>query len=103
MDEVDCAQFLHLREIEREGVDGSLEFLFRVAGDPGEGLEAVDVQVADVFLLRAPAMDFDLDLLGELQRQVFDVNARSPVNIGRVFTSHQAYAHGILRLRYRLG
>ncbi len=99
VDEVDLAELFHGAEVEGEGVYGGFEFFFGVSRDLGWGFVAADVEVAFVFALGAPAVDFDFDFAGELAGEVFDVDAGPAVDVGWVLAGHEAYAHGVTGLR----
>ena len=86
-------QRLDLGEVEAEGFERGLELSGGAVGDLGPGLLPADVEVADVRVLLAPAVDFDFDLLGELAAQVFDVDAGAAVDVGRIFLGEERCAH----------
>ena len=94
VDKVDLPEGFHLGEIEGEGVDGGLPFFFRAGGDLGRWLLAGDVKVAFIRGLLAPAVDLDLNFLGEFAAEILDVDAGSAIDVGRVLAGHKAYAHG---------
>ena len=90
VDEVDGAELLHGEEVKGEGVDGGLKFGFGIAGDFGRGNVAADFEIGAVFVLFSPAVNLDFDRAicrgasGEFAGEVFDVDAGSAVDVGRV-------------------
>jgi hypothetical protein len=46
--------------------------------------------MADFGFLVAPAMDLDVDLLGQFAAEIFDVYAGTAVDVGRVFTGKES-------------
>ena len=92
----DLAELFHGAEVEGEGVDGGFELGFGVAGDFGWRFVSADVEVASIFLLGAPAVDFHFDFAGQLTGEVFDVDAGATVDVGWVLAGHQAYTHDFL-------
>src|SRR5882757_2124486 len=97
VDDVDGGEQLHLREVEGKGVDGGLELFLGVVRDLRGRFEPADMEIAFVLVLRAPAVNLDLDLFCELAAQIFDVDSSSAIDVGWVLTGHQTYAHCILR------
>src|SRR3984957_13358842 len=87
--DVDLGQSLHLYEIETQRFERCLVFRIRTLSDPRPGLCATNMQLAIVKELFAPAMNLDVDLLGQFAAQVFNVNSSSAINIGRVLACHQ--------------
>ena len=94
VDDIDALERLDLGEVEAEGLESALELARRAVGDLVPGLLAAHVQVALVGVLLAPAMDFDVDLLGQLAAQVIDVDAGAAVDVRRKFLGKERCSHG---------
>ena len=95
--DIDAFERLDLGEVQAEGFERALEFAGGAVGDLGPGLLPAHVETAMVGVLLAPAVDFDLDFLGELAAQVFDVDAGAAVDVGRKFFGEERCSHGVLR------
>jgi hypothetical protein len=54
------------------------------------------MQLACVGVLRAPAVDLDFDLLGQLATKVIDVDAGASIDLRRIFACEKADAHKTL-------
>jgi hypothetical protein len=97
VDDVD-GEGLDLEEVEAEGFEGGGEFLRRTFSEGGPGLLAADVEAYLVAVLRAPAVDLDVDGAGELAAEIFDVDAGASIDGGRILTGHEGDAQrGLLR------
>ena len=64
--DIDAFERLDLCEIEAESLECALELAGGAVGDLVPGLLAADVEAAEVGVLLAPAVDFDIDLAARI-------------------------------------
>src|SRR5882757_10686493 len=102
--DIDALERLDLGEVEAEGFECALELAGGAMGDLVPGLLSAYVEAAEVCVLFAPAVDLDVDRLGELAAQIVDVNAGAAVDVRRVFLGEERCAQGLLLTgRVRIG
>src|SRR5262249_52415960 len=94
MYDVNAGERLYLRQVEAQSLKGILELSFGAVRNFCPRFGAADTQISVVRMLRAPAMDFHSDFLGQFAAQVVHVDPCAAVNVRRIFSWEYADSHG---------
>ena len=91
---IHAAQRLHLGEVQAQGFQGSLKFLFGSVSNFAPRLKTMDVKAVLMEALLAPAVDVNLYLSSELAAQILDVNSGTAIDMRRIFAREKCGSQG---------